>query len=59
MLFNPPNTEDINKKIKVLREPFKEIKKYDAIAILTEWEIFKSYDWENLPKNILVINGIG
>ena len=59
MWNNPPKTEDINKKIKVLREPFKEIKKYDAIAILTEWEIFKSYNWENLPKNILVINGIG
>ena len=59
MWNNPPKTEDINKKIKVLREPFKNIKKYDAIAILTEWEIFKSYNWENLPKNILVINGIG
>ena len=50
---------DFKKRIEILsREPLKDIKKHDAIAILTEWDIFKSYNWKALPKNLLVVNGV-
>ena len=49
---------DFKKRIEILSNPFDNIKKHDAIAILTEWDIFKSYNWKALPKNLLVVNGV-
>ncbi len=56
--------------VNFLKEPFLNISKYNIIAIMTEWDEFKDYDWEKIYKktkkpayifdgrNILEINKI-
>ena len=45
-------------RIKILSNPFNDLSNFDAIAILTEWDIFKNYNWGSLPKNVLLIDGV-
>jgi UDPglucose 6-dehydrogenase len=39
--------------LKVIREPIETTKEAHAIAILTEWDEFKTYDWEKIFNNML------
>ena len=34
------------------------LKKFDAISILTDWQLFKEYEWKNLPSSIFILNGL-
>ena len=36
--------------VNFIQEPFLNISEYNIIAILTEWDEFKDYDWENIYK---------
>jgi UDPglucose 6-dehydrogenase len=38
--------------IKVIDNSFYHYKKYNVIAIMTEWDEFKNYDWSKIYKNI-------
>ena len=47
--------ERILKKLEqliVYTDPKKAVHKAHAIAVLTEWDIFKTYDWKNIYKNM-------
>ena len=34
--------------VNFIEEPFSNISEYNIIAIMTEWDEFKNYDWENI-----------
>ena len=36
--------------VNFIEEPFLNISEYNIIAIMTEWDEFKDYDWENIYK---------
>ena len=38
--------------VNFVKEPFSNISSYNLIAILTEWDEFKNYDWEFIFKKI-------
>jgi UDPglucose 6-dehydrogenase len=40
--------EVIEKRITVVNDPYEAMKDTHAVAILTEWDEFKSYDWEKV-----------
>ncbi|WP_335964305.1 UDP-glucose 6-dehydrogenase [Galbibacter sp. PAP.153] len=47
-------TEEENRKlVTVVKEPIEATKEAHAIAVLTEWDEFKKYDWETIYKNML------
>ncbi|PWA04874.1 UDP-glucose 6-dehydrogenase [Flavobacterium psychrotolerans] len=44
--------EEIEKGITVFEDPYEACKDAHAIAILTEWDEFKAYDWEKIYDNM-------
>ena len=45
---------EINKnQVSVLKSPYEACKNTHAIAVLTEWDEFKSYDWQKIYDNML------
>jgi UDPglucose 6-dehydrogenase len=44
--------EDIKKGITVYNDPYEVCKDAHAIAILTEWDEFKEYDWQKIYDNM-------
>ena len=44
--------EDIKKGITVYNDPYEVCKDAHAIAILTEWDEFKEYDWQKIYNNM-------
>ena len=46
------NSFGINKEtsVEILNEPYEACKNSHAIAILTEWDEFKDYDWKKIYK---------
>lgn len=47
------SNEENNKYIKIELEPYKVVKDSHAIAVLTEWEEFKTYDWQRIYDSML------
>jgi UDPglucose 6-dehydrogenase len=47
------NSEEIRRLVTVHTEPYKALEKAHAIAILTEWDEFKTYDWQKIYNNML------
>jgi UDPglucose 6-dehydrogenase len=45
--------ETIRELVTVHSDPYTALKEAHAIAILTEWEEFKTYDWQNIYDNML------
>ncbi|MBD0823367.1 UDP-glucose 6-dehydrogenase [Aestuariibaculum marinum] len=39
--------------LKVLKDPYQACKESHAIAVLTEWDEFKTYDWQRIYNNML------
>lgn len=50
---SPPVGESDHISVHVHQEPYTAMQDAHAIAILTEWDEFKSYDWEKIYKNML------
>ncbi|WMI66623.1 UDP-glucose 6-dehydrogenase [Aestuariibaculum sp. YM273] len=47
-------TEDENRSLlKVKKDPYEACKDSHAIAVLTEWDEFKTYDWQRIYDNML------
>lgn len=44
--------EENNRLVKVENDPYKACKNSHAVAILTEWDEFKSYDWQRIYNNM-------
>jgi UDPglucose 6-dehydrogenase len=47
-----------SKRITSLNMSTENLKKFDSVIILTDWQIFKEFEWENLPSNIFILNGL-
>ena len=47
------SSEENSKLLKVVEDPYEACKDAHAIAVLTEWDEFKSYDWERIYENML------
>ncbi len=45
--------EENRRLLKVVNDPIKASEEAHAIAILTEWDEFKNYDWESIYKKML------
>ncbi len=50
---SPPVGESDDISVHVHQEPYTAVENAHAIAILTEWDEFKSYDWEKIYQNML------
>lgn len=47
------NTEENKQLLKVETDPYEACRDAHAIAVLTEWDEFKSYDWQRIYDNML------
>ncbi|WP_183568362.1 UDP-glucose 6-dehydrogenase [Mucilaginibacter sp. SP1R1] len=45
--------EENRKGVQVIEDPYEACKGAHAIAVLTEWDEFKSYDWQRIYDNML------
>ncbi|MCF7559609.1 UDP-glucose 6-dehydrogenase [Sabulilitoribacter multivorans] len=61
--LNSRSEEENRKLLKVQNNPYNAIKNSHAIAILTEWDEFKTYDWQkiydNMHKPAFIFDGRG
>ena len=59
--FDSRSEDDIQKGVVVFEDPYEACKEAHAIAILTEWDEFKEYDWkriyDNMKKPAFVFDG--
>jgi len=51
--LNSRSTEENKKRLNVVDNPYKAVENAHAIAILTEWDEFKTYDWDRIYKSML------
>ena len=51
--LNTRSPEENRRLLKVTNDPIEATSKAHAIAILTEWDEFKTYDWADIYKNML------
>jgi UDPglucose 6-dehydrogenase len=51
--LNSRSAEENRRNVKVMDDPYEACKDSHAIAILTEWDEFKTYDWEKIYQNML------
>ncbi|MFC6099816.1 UDP binding domain-containing protein, partial [Olivibacter domesticus] len=47
------SSEENKQLLKVETEPYEACKNAHAIAVLTEWDEFKTYDWQRIYDNML------
>jgi UDPglucose 6-dehydrogenase len=47
------SSEEIKKLVTVHKEPYKALENAHAIAVLTEWDEFKTYDWQQIYDAML------
>lgn len=51
--LNTRSPEENRRLVKVINEPYKACENAHAIAILTEWDEFKEYDWKQIYKSVI------
>ncbi|RIW12237.1 UDP-glucose 6-dehydrogenase [Algoriphagus lacus] len=51
--LNTRSSDENRRHVKVMNDPYEACKDSHAIAILTEWDEFKTYDWEKIYQNML------
>jgi len=51
--LNSRPQEENKKRLKVVDDPYKAVKNAHAIAILTEWDEFKEYNWNKIYDSML------
>lgn len=51
--LNSRSSEENKERLKVVGDPYKAIEKAHAVAILTEWDEFKTYDWKRIYDSML------
>jgi UDPglucose 6-dehydrogenase len=50
--LNSRSQDEIKKGIQVQEDPYEVCKGAHAIAVLTEWDEFRSYDWQRIYDNM-------
>src|SRR5690606_32268789 len=50
--LNTRTTEENRKLLKVTNNPYEACESAHAIAVLTEWDEFKTYDWKKIYKSM-------
>ena len=50
--LNSRSQDEIKKGIQVQEDPYEVCKGAHAIAVLTEWDEFRSYDWQSIYDNM-------
>lgn len=50
--LNTRSAEENRELLKVDKDPYKACENSHAVAILTEWDAFKNYDWKKIYKNM-------
>jgi len=50
--LNTRSEQENNQRLHVEKDPYKATKDAHAIAILTEWDEFKDYDWQKIYENM-------
>ena len=51
--LNTRSPEENRRLLKVVNDPIKAVKDAHAVAILTEWDEFKAYDWKSIYEQML------
>ena len=51
--LNVHSSEEIDSFLTIEEEPYKACENAHAIAILTEWDEFKSYNWQKIYDNMM------
>ena len=51
--LNTRSPEENRRRVKVVNDPYKACKDTHAIAILTEWDEFKEYDWVRIYNSVI------
>lgn len=51
--LNTRSPEENRRRVKVINNPYEACKDTHAIAILTEWDEFKEYDWKRIYKTVV------
>lgn len=51
--LNSRSSDENKKRLKVENDPYKAAEKAHAIAVLTEWDEFKDYDWKRIYDSML------
>ncbi len=51
--LNTRSPEENRRLLKVVKEPYKACENAHAIAILTEWDEFKEYDWQKIFVSVI------
>lgn len=51
--LNTRSPEENRKRVKVVNDPYEACKDTHAIAILTEWDEFKEYDWARIYQSVV------
>ncbi|WP_053991025.1 UDP-glucose 6-dehydrogenase [Mangrovimonas sp. TPBH4] len=47
------SSEDIKNRVTVVNDPYKAMNEAHAVAVLTEWDEFKTYDWERVYEKMM------
>ncbi|AVR46916.1 nucleotide sugar dehydrogenase [Christiangramia fulva] len=51
--LNTRSEEENRKRVKVVKDPYEVTKEAHAVAVLTEWDEFKDYDWQKIYDEML------
>src|SRR5690606_35963456 len=51
--LNTRAPEENRRLVTVVNDPYKAVEKAHAIAILTEWDEIKSYNWTHIKENMM------
>ena len=51
--LNSRSSDENKQRLKVENDPYKTVEKAHAIAVLTEWDEFKDYDWKRIYDSML------
>ena len=51
--LNSRSSEDNNKALTNFSDPLKACENSHAVAVITEWDEFKSYDWHKIYDNVM------
>jgi len=51
--LNTRSSDENKEQLKVVNDPYKAVENAHAIAVLTEWDEFKTYDWKRIYDSML------
>jgi len=51
--LNSRSSQENNRALTCVEDPYEACKDSHAIAIITEWDEFKSFDWESIYKSVV------